>query len=125
MSEQTVLLVEDDEATAELERRTLTRGGFKVQLATRVEAAIQLLERQPFAAVLLDYQLPDGDPWAVVAAAQARSPRVPVIMVTAMGNEAVAAEVHRGVSAYVKKTDSLWDRLPNLVDRAAGLARTE
>ena len=125
-AENAVLIVEDDEATAELERLTLSRSGLRVRTVSRVNDAIDLLRRQAFSAVLLDYQLPDGDPWLVLQEAQARVPRIPVIIVTAMGNERVAAEaIHRGVAEYVPKTHSFWDQLPGVVQRVARLAQAE
>ena len=50
----------------------------------------------------------------------------PMIIVTAMGNERVAAEaIHRGVAEYVPKTHSFWDQLPGVVQRVARLAQAE
>ena len=123
---RTVLVVEDDEATAELERRALSRSGLQARVVTRVKDALALLEVESFAAILLDYQLPDGDPWRIVEVANAKLPRVPVILVTAMGNERVAAEaIHRGVADYVKKADTFWDQLPRMVERVTRLSDAE
>jgi PAS domain S-box-containing protein len=121
-----VLIVEDDEATTELERRALVKSGLSVRAVTQAEDAIALLRSESFVAVLLDYNLPGDDPWRVQEAAQSLVPRVPVIMVTALGNELVAAEaIHRGVDGYIKKTGDFWDQLPNIVSRAARLAEAE
>jgi PAS domain S-box-containing protein len=121
-----VLLVEDDEGTAVLERRALSRAGFVVRTVPRVCDALSLLEREPFWAVLLDYHLPDGDPWAIVEAAKTKTPPIPVIIVTAMGDERVAAEaIHRGVADYVRKSETFWEHLPGIVNRAGHLARAE
>src|SRR5437762_5524411 len=121
-----VLLVEDDDATAELERRVLARSGLGVRTVTHVGEAVALLQQESFLAVVLDYQLPDGDPWAVLEAAKARVPRIPVIIVTAMGSERVAAEaIHRGVAEYVKKAETFWDELPSIVERVSRLANAE
>lgn len=121
-----VLIVEDDAATAELERRVLSRAGLDVRIAGSVAAALQVLEHESFAAILLDYQLPEGEPWEVVEAAKSRSPRIPVVIVTAMGNERVAAEaIQRGVAEYVRKAESFWDQLPAIVERVARLAEAE
>jgi len=123
---QDVLVVEDDHATAELERRALVRAGIKTHVVGRVGDALALMERQPFGAILLDYQLPDGDPWAIVDAAGAQTPRIPVVIVTGMGNERIAAEaLHRGAADYVKKKDTFWDELPATVDRVTRLAQAE
>ncbi len=121
-----VLVVEDYEPVAELERRVLVRTGFQVRVIGRIGEAVQLLKREPFSAVLLDYQLPDGDPWAVVELARSRTPRVPVVLVTAMGNELVAADaLHRGVAEYVRKVGTFYEDLPNVVARVIKLAQAE
>lgn len=122
-----VLVVEDDESTAELERRALTRAGIRAHLVRGVPDALGALAGpQAFRAVLLDHGLPDGDPWRVVKAADAKEPRIPVIMVTATGSERVAAEaLQRGVFEYVKKADSFWDRLAEVIERAARAADAE
>ena len=97
-----------------------------MHVVTQVEDALALLRRESFMAVLLDYNLPGGDPWRVQELAKSLVPRVPVIMVTAMGNELVAVEaIHRGVDDYIKKTGDFWDQLPNIVGRAARFAEAE
>jgi PAS domain S-box-containing protein len=84
------------------------------------------LHDQTFRIIVLDYHLPDGEPWAVVDAANAKIPRIPVIMVTAMGNEGVAAEAfHRGISDYVKKEEGFWDIIAEAVSRVTKAALRE
>jgi PAS domain S-box-containing protein len=126
VEEAPVLIVEDYEPVAELERRALIRSGAAVRVVGRIGDALALLQKEAFSAVLLDYQLPDGDPWTIVELCRSRTPRIPVIIVTAMGNEHVAAEaVHRGVAEYVRKTGTFYDELPNVVARVAKLAQSE
>ncbi|HKP55512.1 MAG TPA: PAS domain S-box protein [Polyangiales bacterium] len=121
-----ILIVEDDWVTAELERRTLARAGRTARTVQRVSDAIDMLRTEPFGVVLLDYNLPDGDPWSVVDVAQSRVPKVPVIVVTAQGNERIAAEaLHHGVAEYLQKTDNFWNQLPELVERVAQHAQAE
>jgi PAS domain S-box-containing protein len=123
---QPILIVEDDAVTAELERRVLTRSGLEVQTVNSVAGAIERLRNGPHGVVVLDYQLPDGDPWSVVAAAQAQTPRVPVILVTAMGNEQVAADaLAHGVAEYLPKSEAFWNQLPSVVDRVAKIAEAD
>ena len=122
----TVLIVEDDEGTAELERRALVRSGMRVRTVSRVDDAVALLSTETFSAILLDYNLPGGDPWSIVEIAQAKVPRIPVILVTGVGNERIASEaIHRGVDDYVKKADTFWDRLPGILTRVQALADAE
>jgi len=125
-TEKTILLVEDDEAIAELEKRILSRAGWSIQMVHCVKDGLALLNEQAFAAIVLDYRLPDGEPWPLVEAANAKLPRLPVIMVTAMGNEGVAAEaLHRGVSDYVRKTGEFWKELPAAVLRVTQAAAAQ
>ena len=116
---KSALIVEDDEATLELETRVLQRMGMRVCTASSGADAIRALNAQLFAVVLLDHKLPDGASWPVLDAALNDNVRIPVIIVTAMGDERVAAEaIHRGAADYVVKTGNFWEQLPLLVERA-------
>jgi PAS domain S-box-containing protein len=124
-----VLLVEDDPATAELMRRSLLRAGHSVEIASGVQAGLEALRgngHRCFDALLLDYQLPDGEPWQLADAAKACVPEVPVIFVTAMAGEDVAIEaLRRGFADYVKKTAGFWNELPAVLERVARLSRIQ
>lgn len=87
---------------------------------------MRILPDGGFVAVLVDYNLPDGDAWDLVTLVRGLVPRIPAIVVTAMGSEAVAAEaVVRGVAAYLTKNDGFADQLGEVVERAVRLARAE
>jgi PAS domain S-box-containing protein len=122
-----VLLVEDDAATAELMLRTLKRNGYGVEVASGVQAGLEALRsngHSSFDVLLLDYKLPDGEPWELADAAHACVPEVPVVLVTGMSNEAVAIEaVRRGFADFVKKTAGFWDELPAVLERVSRLTR--
>jgi len=123
-----VLVVEDDDATAELMRRTLLRAGYSVDLASSVEDGLKALsdESIEYDALLLDYRLPDGESWPLADAALARNPEVPVIFVTGMSDESVAIEaLRRGVADFVKKTAGFWNELPAVLERVARLRRIQ
>jgi two-component system response regulator len=121
-----VLMVEDDLSTLELMQRTLQRAGYVVEVATGVQEGLTALHGDPsidYLALLLDYKLPDGEPWALADAARARVPEVPVIFVTGMSNEDLAIEaLRRGFADYVKKTTGFWDELPAVLERLARLS---
>jgi signal transduction histidine kinase len=113
-----VLIVEDDELTAELEQRALLRDGRQSVIAASIQHALELIDERHFAAILLDYHLPDADPWAVVEAAGSKAPPIPVIVVTGQGSEIIASEaIKRGVADYVRKSGSFWDELPGILVR--------
>jgi len=119
-----VLLVEDDSATAELVRRTLERNGYSVDIAPGAQPGLAALRGNGgFDAVLLDYNLPDGEPWQVADAAHAHIPEIPVVVVTGMSGENVAIEaLRRGFADYVKKTTGFWNELPAVLERVARLS---
>ena len=121
-----VLIVEDDVATAELQRRAIQGAGFAVRLASRVAEAIRMIADDSVALALVDYRLPDGDALAVLDAARSALPSVPVIVVTGLGDERVAAEViHRGAADYIIKRGDFWEDLPRTVGRVLQLAAAE
>jgi PAS domain S-box-containing protein len=121
-----ILIVEDDIQTAELERRALVRAGKRVRTVGRVAQALEAMREESFAAILLDYRLPDGEPWPVLEAARRALPPIPVILVTAMGDERLAAEVlHRGGADYLIKAAGFWEQLTGAVERVQKVARIE
>lgn len=107
-----ILIVEDDSAVAELERRALSRAGYEVRISGAAGQAVDFLGRERFSLVALDYRLPDGEAWPVLAAARSAAAPVPVILLTGMGDERVAAEaIRRGASDYIIKTGDFLDQL--------------
>ena len=78
-----LLVVEDDDGIAEPLVAGLRREGFEVERVATVRAALAAAEPD---LVLLDLRLPDIDGYTVAREMRARS-RVPIIMVTAKGEE--------------------------------------
>ncbi|TQQ79608.1 hybrid sensor histidine kinase/response regulator [Halonotius roseus] len=89
-------------------------------------AALQTLADEEFDCLLADYEMPKMDGLELLAAVQRRHPDLPVILLTAQGNESVASEaIAAGVTDYIPKadlTDSpavLAKRVTNAVERQA------
>lgn len=78
-----LLVVEDDSAIAEPLVEGLRREGFEVR---HVDSGERALEEPPADMVLLDLRLPGIDGYEVARRLRARS-RVPIIMITARGEE--------------------------------------
>jgi two-component system, cell cycle sensor histidine kinase and response regulator CckA len=124
--ESPVLVAEDDESSAELTRRSLQRARHRVRAVRSVGEALHLLGSERFGVAVLDYRLEDGTAWPILDAARRAVPPIPVIIVTAAGDESVAAEaLHRGATEYVIKSGAFWERLPALVDRISRAAEAE
>ncbi len=111
-----VLLVEDDEGIAALERVTLERCGFQVKQAAFGQRALDYLEEcGQLALVILDYKLPDMTGADIIAALGDRLGTLPVVMITGYPDPAVEERMRAaGVSDYIVKDMDLkfLDRLP-------------
>jgi DNA-binding NtrC family response regulator len=113
-----ILIVEDKENLRTVLRRTLEAEGFGVDEAPDGRIALEKIRRDHFAVVLSDLRLPRADGHAVLKAAVAADPEMPVILMTAYGTirDAVSA-MREGAYDYLEKpVDS--DHLLALVRRA-------
>jgi two-component system response regulator RegX3 len=86
MTRKKVLLVEDERSIAEPLADALRREAFDVQLAGTAAEALDSFSSRPPDLVLLDVMLPDGDGRDVLREIR-RLSRVPVVMLTARGEE--------------------------------------
>ncbi len=86
MTSLTVLMVEDDQAMADLVRTYLEHAGYTVLVAETGEEGIELAQRCHPHLILLDLMLPLLSGWETCRALRARA-NVPIIMVTALRAE--------------------------------------
>jgi two-component system cell cycle sensor histidine kinase/response regulator CckA len=123
----TVLIVEDDEGIAELERLRLEEAGHRVLHAATADEARRLLHDPGADLILLDYRLPGGrDGLEVYAELQAAGFDGPVILVTGFSDEATVIRALRaGVRDFVTKSAEYLDYLPEAVARALRQVGTE
>ena len=77
---------------------------FDITSATKVDKALDLLRSEYFDALVTDYDMPDKNGIELMHLARTIRPGLPVIFVTAQGNEEVAREVFiSGASDYFTK----------------------
>jgi two-component system, OmpR family, response regulator len=119
-----ILLVEDDPALHEVVTQSLLALGHKVEGATTVASAKHWWRVQPFDAVLLDLNLPDGSGLAALREARSRGDKTPVIVLTARNRiEERIAGLDAGADDYIGKPFEMAEveaRLRALVRRSAG-----
>ena len=84
---QRILIAEDERSIVQIVEQRLRRDGFEVTAAATGEAALAALREQPFAALLLDIGLPGIDGFEVLRRLRAEGFRLPVIVLTAHGDE--------------------------------------
>ena len=105
MTKEKILIVDDEEDILELLRFNLTREGYQVRCVATGEAALKAAS-EPTDLVLLDLMLPgmNGLEVARYLRADARTREVPIVMVTAKGEEAdVVAGLELGADDYIAK----------------------
>ncbi len=87
MNEQ-LLLVEDDDAIADVVRLHLEQAGYRLHREADGSCAMQAIDRQRWDLVLLDLMLPGADGWDICRHLRRVDADVPVIMLSARGTEA-------------------------------------
>jgi two-component system, OmpR family, response regulator RegX3 len=119
---RTILLVEDEESITTPLVEALHREGFDTAVSGTAGESLELADRVKPDLVLLDVMLPDGSGFDVCRELRARS-RVPIIMLTARGEEADrVAGLELGADDYVVKPFSareLVARVRAVLRRAA------
>jgi DNA-binding response OmpR family regulator len=121
--DQRVLVVDDDPTVSDVVRRYLERSGLAVSLAADGQQALKAYDAELPDLVVLDLMLPGIDGLEVCRRLRARRGDVPVVMLTALGEEAdrvVGLEI--GADDYVTKPFSpreLVLRVQSVLRRAA------
>ena len=99
-----VLVVEDDPTVAEVVVSYLRHAGFEVAAAADGRTALDTIGDWRPDLVVLDLMLPGLDGWAVCGQLRARDERLPVIMLTALGEENDRVRgLELGADDYVSK----------------------
>lgn len=101
-----VLVVEDERDIVELLRYNLEKDRYQVLVAPSGEEALSLLARQTVDLVILDLMLPGIDGFEVCRRmrAEARTSRIPILMLTARAEEIdVVSGLELGAEDYVTK----------------------
>jgi DNA-binding response OmpR family regulator len=112
-----VLLVDDDLSLARLVQHLLSVQGFGLTThVTTGREALQALDEIDI--VLLDHELPDASGLEILDAIRVRPNPPAVVMITAHGNESLAAAaLRRGADDYLAKDPSLAELLPQILER--------
>lgn len=99
-----VLIVEDDAQLREALADSLELNGYAVTQVANAEAALDALGRELPGLVLTDVQMPGADGHALLENIKARTPEVPVVLMTAYGEIDRAVEAMRaGAADYLAK----------------------
>jgi DNA-binding response OmpR family regulator len=102
VSQQRILLVDDDCGVRESLAGVLTGEGFLVLPAASGDEAIALASASPVDLVILDLNMPVKNGWDTFEQLSAEHPLVPVIIATARPNQLFTA-LNAGVGALLEK----------------------
>lgn len=121
-----ILIVEKDKADRTVIKQFIKHEGlpYEYKFAVSVAEARKMLAVSRFDAVLIDYTLDDGNAFDMVEEIE----EVPIVMITASGDEEVAAKAMKaGVSDYLIKDPegNYLKSLPTAVENAISRRRAE
>jgi DNA-binding response OmpR family regulator len=103
MSDDSILVVDDEEDIRTLLCELFRRAGYRVQEASNGQEALRLLFQSPPSLVMLDVAMPEMDGWTTLSRIREVSD-VPVVMVTARGEELERVRgLQSGADDYVTK----------------------
>jgi two-component system response regulator TctD len=118
-----LLLVEDNVELAHLIAKGLRGAGFEVDLSVTLASATEALSVNPYASIILDLGLPDGDGASLLHAMRARGNSTPVLVLTARGTVGDrVAGLREGADDYLVKPfafEELVARIQALLRRPA------
>lgn len=124
-----VLVVEDDDFDAQILQRMFTkekRGSFAITHKMRMSEGMEHLASGDVDIVLLDMGLPDADGLDIVRRAKTVAPEVPVIVLTGLEDEALAADAMKaGAQDYLIKGQIESRALPRALRHAIDRQRMQ
>jgi two-component system response regulator (stage 0 sporulation protein F) len=99
-----ILIVDDAGPVVVLCVNVLQALGYAVKGANRGEMAVDLLRKEPFDLMVLDYKMPGMSGFEVFQQARALHPNMAVVLVTGHGTPDIIEEAHRmGFNAILLK----------------------
>src|SRR5579872_1389058 len=102
-----ILLVEDNPIDARLLREMVREGGagrLHLEQVGLLAEALDFLSQQQFDVVLLDLSLPDARGLETVTSVHAHAPKVPIVVLTSLDDEAIGVRaVRAGAQDYLIK----------------------
>ncbi|MCH7728129.1 MAG: response regulator [Planctomycetes bacterium] len=121
-----VLVVDDSESDRKMVEFYLSRqDGFSIESVSNANAALESVEASPPDIIVTDLQMPGMNGLELIQRVHSTRSHIPIILITAFGNELLAAEaLRKGAASYVPKS-ALKEWLLATVQEVLELSRAE
>jgi len=118
-----VLIVDNDQAHAEVVAESLDRVGYQCRVAVSGTQGVEMIERGPFDVIITDLVMNDVDGLGILAKAKSQMPDAEVILMTGHGTIPSAVEaMQQGAFNYLLKPLDIT-QLRAITEKAAESAR--
>jgi len=107
MSEK-VLLVDDEKEFLEIMSERMEARDMEVTTATSADQALEIIEKEAFDAIILDFQMPGMDGMEALKAIKAKKPELQIILLTGYATVEKSVEAMKiGATDFVEKPADL------------------
>ena len=120
MAAYSLLILEDEPAHVEAIRHAFESAEppAEIRVASSLREYCEMVEARPPDIALIDLNLPDGNPQEALCILSESNP-FPVVVMTSMGNEAIAvAAMKLGAVDYLVKSSETFAGMPRFIHRA-------
>ncbi len=118
-----ILVVDDSAAQAAFLKAVLSTAGFRVETASDGALALERMRHSPPDGVLTDLQMPNMDGLELVQTVRDEFAGIPIVLMTAVGSEQIAAEaLRKGAASYVPKLN-IEDNISDTMRRVLSLTK--
>jgi DNA-binding NtrC family response regulator len=104
-----ILSVDDEANIRELLKEVLTMKGYRVSTAAEPSRAKQIVEDDPPQLIIMDFQIEEGDGFALIEKFKKFVPATPILLLTGVifDQQVVRDTIEKKVDSYLDKTASL------------------
>jgi PAS domain S-box-containing protein len=113
-----ILIAEDDQGVLKLLEKRLLRLGYEAIGVSDGSSVVTLCKKEEYDLLLLDYRLPDMTSHDVIRNLEQMKIKVPFLIMTGFGDEAIAVDMMKlGAEDYLVKDSNFYNNLPNVLNR--------
>jgi CheY-like chemotaxis protein len=103
MEKNKILIVDDDVDSATIQQAIIQKLGYYTQIAINGLDAIKYIKQDPPDVILLDIFMPQMDGYETIKYITKNNYNIPIIVVTAGGNDIIKKITDMGILHYIQK----------------------